>query len=168
MSIRGRSWGPLFTSSLILFISAFAFGQEMSGGRNVAGMKLTPIPPLPTCAVGSVQNGDPGKGPSIIFAKIQAGCVIPWHWHTPSEHLMFVSGVARVDMKDGKPLTLRSGGFAMLASKHVHQFTCQQACQFYVYSDAAFDLHYVDKQGNEIQPPDALKAVREKVAPGMK
>gem|GEM_PF-3929922 len=29
-------------------------------------------------------------------------------------------------------------------------------------------MHYVDKQGNEVQPPQALKAVREKVATGMK
>ena len=168
MDIQGRSRWFVATLSLILFISAFAFGQQMSGGRNVAAMKLTTIPPLPTCATGSVQNGDPGKGPSIIFAKIQAGCVIPWHWHTPSEHLMIVSGVARVDMKDGKPLTLRAGGFAMLESRHVHQFTCQQLCQFYIYSDAPFDMHYVDKQGNEVQPPQALKSVREKVATGMK
>lgn len=171
MNIRGRSCWSAFTLFLILFISAFAFGQEMDGqssGRNVAAMKLTTIPPLPTCARGSVQSGDPSKGPSVIFAKLSTGCVIPWHWHTPNEHLMVVSGTARIDMKDGKPLTLRSGGFAMLASQHPHQFTCQQACQFYVYSDTAFDLHYVNKKGDEITPAEALKAVREKAATEMK
>ena len=171
MSIRGRFWCSAFTLSLILFISAAALGQEMAGessGRNVAAMKLTMIPPLPTCALGSVQSGDPSKGPSVIFAKISAGCTIPWHWHTPNEHLMIVSGVARLEMKSGKPLTLRAGGFALLASHHVHLFHCVQACQFYVYSDGAFDIHYVSKQGNEIPPPEALKAVREKVATEMK
>jgi quercetin dioxygenase-like cupin family protein len=126
------------------------------------------IPPLPTCALGAVLNGDPSKGASIIFAKISTGCIVPWHWHTPNEHLMIVSGVARIDMKDGKPLTLRAGGFAKLASQNIHQFTCQQACQFYVYSDAAFDLHYVDKQGKEITPAEAMKAVGQKAATRIK
>ena len=71
MSIRGKFC--LFTLSLILFVSVSALGQEMSGGRNVAEMKITTIPPLPTCARGSVQSCDPTKGASIIFAKIPAG-----------------------------------------------------------------------------------------------
>ena len=169
MNIRGRVCLFTFTLSMILFASVAGQAQEMaSSGRNVAAMKLTTIPPLPTCAVGSVQSGDPSSGPSVIFAKITTGCVIPWHWHTPNEHLMMVSGTARIDMKGGKPLTLRSGGFARLVSQHQHQFTCQQACQFYVYSDLAFDLHYVNKAGTEITPADALKAVKEKAATGMK
>lgn len=139
-----------------------------SSGRNLEDMKLTTIPPLPTCASGSVQNGDPSKGPSIIFAKVSAGCTIPWHWHTPNEHLMIVSGVARVEMKDGKPQTLRSGAFAIMESKHVHQFRCEQACQFYIYSDLAFDMHYVDAAGKEIPPAEAMKAVKEVAATEMK
>lgn len=166
MSIRGKFC--LFTLSLILFVSVSALGQEMSGGRNVAEMKITTIPPLPTCARGSVQSGDPTKGASIIFAKIPAGCTIPWHWHTPNEHLMIVSGVARLEMKDGKPLTLRVGGFALLSSHHVHQFRCEQACQLYIYSDVAFDIHYVNRKGDEISPSEAMKAVKEKAATEMK
>lgn len=161
----------LFTLSFVLCMSASARGQEMGGqssGRNVAEMKFTTIPPLPTCARGSVQSGDPGKGASVIFAKIAAGCLIPWHWHTPNEHVMLVSGVGRMDMKDGKPLVMRSGAFALMASHHVHQFTCLQACQLYIYSDVAFDIHYVNKQGNEITPAEAMKAVKQTAATEMK
>lgn len=138
--------------------------QEMGtrSGQNVTEMTFTNVPGLPTCTVGSVQNGDPAKGPSIVFAKIDAGCVIPWHWHTPSEHLMMVSGVARIEMKDGKPLTLESGGYALMPSRHVHQFRCETACSLYIYSDAAFDIHYVDAQGNEISVEDALKSTMKK------
>ena len=169
MRIRGQFW--LFTLALILFTSASAQGQEMAGqsaGRNITEMKFVTIPGLPTCAKGSVQSGDPTKGPSVIFAKVPAGCSIPWHWHTPNEHLMIVSGVARMEMKDGKPLTLRAGGFALMPSHHVHQFRCERACQLYIYSDVAFDIHYVNRQGNEISPLDALKAVRETAATEMK
>ncbi len=169
MTIRWPFWS--FTLLLLLFISAPAQGQEAAGksaGQNIAEMKFVTVPGLPTCTPGSVQSGDPTKGPSIILAKVAAGCSIPWHWHTPNEHLMLVSGVARVEMKDGKPFTLRAGGFAMMPSRHVHQFRCEQACLLYIYSDAALDIHYVDGQGNEITPSEALKAVKEKVATAMK
>lgn len=165
MSIRSQFL--LFTLLLVLIISAPARGQQMaeqSGGRNVMEMKFAGVPGLPTCARGAVQSGDPTKGFSIIFAKMPAGCSIPWHWHTPSEHVMIVSGAGRMEMKDGKPLTLRAGGFALMASHHVHQFRCEQACQLYIYSDVAFDIHYVNKQGNEISPAEALKAVKETAA----
>jgi quercetin dioxygenase-like cupin family protein len=137
-------------------------------GQNVAEMKFVTVPGLPTCASNSVQSGDPTKGPSIILAKVATGCVIPWHWHTPNEHLMIVSGVTRLEMKDGKPLTLRTGGFAKLPSRHVHQFRCERNCLFYIYTDAAFDIQYVDAEGKEISPTEALKAAKETVATEMK
>lgn len=161
----------LSTLALLLILTASAQGQHAAGqqaGRNTSEMKLVTIPGLPTCATGSVQNGDPTKGPSIIFAKVAAGCSIPWHWHTPNEHLMIVSGVARVEMKDGKPLMLRAGGFALMPSRHVHQFRCAGPCSLYIYSDAAFDIQYVDGQGKEISPAEALKAVKETAATEMK
>lgn len=169
MSIRSRFWWS--TLALVLLTAASAHGQSMAGqssGRNVSQMKLMTIPGLPTCAKGSVESGDPGKGASVIFAKIPTGCSIPWHWHTPNEHVMLVSGVGRMDMKDGKPLTLRAGAFALMASRHVHQFRCQRACQLYIYSDVAFDIHYVDAKGNEISPQEANKAVKQTAATEMK
>lgn len=153
----------------IFFIAATTHAQAMSSSvRNVAEMKLTPLPGLPTCVLGSVQSGDPAKGGSIIFAKVPSGCSIPWHWHTATEQVMIISGVARVDMKDGKPTVLRSGGFAMLPSHHLHQFVCQESCQMYISSDVAFDIHYVDAQGKEIPAANALKTAKEKVATQMK
>jgi quercetin dioxygenase-like cupin family protein len=122
------------------------------------------VPPFPTCATAEVQSGDPSKAPSVIYSKAATGCVFPWHWHTPSEHLMIVSGEARVEMKDAAPVTLRAGGFALMPSKHVHQFTCIKTCTLYVYSDAAFDMHYVNAEGTEITPDEALKKVKETAA----
>jgi len=170
MNIRKCLLCITFTLLMILCVSAFAFGQEMgSMGHNASAMKFTWIPPLPTCARGSVQWGDPATGPSIIFARINAGCVIPWHWHTAPERVVFVSGTARIDMKDAKSVTLTSGGFAMLAAQHPHQFTCKAGpCQIYVYPDGAFDLHYVDKKGSEMTPAAANKAVGQKAATEMK
>jgi len=159
----------LFPMMSILLMAAYASAQmDMAHGGNVADRKLTTIPPLPTCARGNVVSGDPSQGNTIIFASIATGCTIPWHWHTPTERVMIASGVARIDVKDHKSMTLHSGGFAMLPSKHIHQFHCNSSCQIFVYSDLPFDLHYVNAKGDEITPADANKAVKQKAATEMK
>ncbi|HEY6137914.1 MAG TPA: cupin domain-containing protein [Thermoanaerobaculia bacterium] len=121
-------------------------------------MTFTKFPNFPSCATGAVVNGDSAKGPSIILAKMTAGCTIPWHWHPAGEHLMMVSGSARLGSKDGTPFTLRSGGFSMLPPHHVHDFHALAACTMYVYSDGPFEIHYVNAEGNEISFDDATHA----------
>ena len=170
MKTRNRSFWTLSCLAVNLFVTASVQAQEMTAqpGTNMATMKFVTVPPFPTCATASVTNGDPTKGASFILAKGTPGCIFPWHWHTPNEHLMMVSGAASLQMKDGKAVTLRPGAFALMPSHHVHQFKCLSACTLYVYSDTAFDMHYVDKQGNEISPADALKPFSEKPATEMK
>lgn len=131
-----------------------AHGQEMGVLRKLSENKLAPMAGLPSCITMAVESGDPSKGPSVIVFKGTAGCAIPWHWHTPTEHVMIVSGSAKVEMKGGASALLGPGGYAMMPSKHVHQFTCVSACSAFVNSDAPFDIHYVDANGKEI-PPDA-------------
>ena len=155
---------------LILFLPFLAQGQGAGQPmvRNMAEMRFTTFPGLPTCTTAAVQSGDPTKGPSVILAKQAAGCTIPWHWHTPTESLMIVSGVARMEMKDGKSITLRAGGFALVPSHHVHLLRCTSACTLFVHSDAPLDTHYVDAKGKEISPAAAMKAVGETAATEMK
>ncbi len=120
--------------------------------------KFMNFPAIPKCTSGAVVSGDPSKGAAVLQLKSAPGCAIPWHWHTSNENLMFVSGSAKVEMKDGGPVTVRAGDYLHLPSKHVHQFTCVTACKLFLAIDAAFDIHYVDASGNEISPDDALKA----------
>jgi len=94
-----------------------------------------------------------------MLIKAAAGCVVPWHWHTPTEVLMFVSGRGKGEMKDGSAaIVMHAGDFLSLPGKGVHQFTCVMACTFFLSSDAAFDIHYVDASGKEIPPDQALKS----------
>ena len=163
MGSRIRFSCVVLALSLIVFRVDAARGQgtaEQPVVRNVAQMTFVTVPGLPTCTSSAVQSGDPRTAASVILAKLTTGCSIPWHWHTANERLMLVSGVARMEAKDGKPLTLRAGGFAMMPSRHIHQFRCTASCVFYRYSDAALDIHYVDGQGKDISPDDALKAVK--------
>jgi hypothetical protein len=67
---------------------------------------------------------------------------------------MMASGTAHFEVKDGNSLILRAGGFGMMPSRHIHQLRCDQPCSLYIYSDAAFDIHYVDGQGKEISPAE--------------
>lgn len=135
-----------------------AHAEETSVMRKMSENKFAAMPGIPACVTVAVESGDPGKGPSVILFKAKAGCVIPWHWHTPTETVMMVSGSATIEMQDKSgQATLGPGGFAMLPSKHVHRFICKSACTAFVSSDAAFDIHYVDSTGKEIPPETALK-----------
>jgi quercetin dioxygenase-like cupin family protein len=133
-----------------------AAAPEMGVVRQFADNAFAPCPGLPACMLGAVQSGDPGTGASLIAFKAPAGCVIPWHWHTPNEHLMLVSGTAKAEMKGGSSVVLQAGAYARFPSTHVHQFSCPTACQGFVGSDKAFDIHYVDAAGKEIAPEAAL------------
>ena len=144
-----------------LVASIFGFlmlaqAEDMGVLRNLSESKLAPMPGMPGCVIMAVESGDPSKGASIIVFKGTAGCTIPWHWHTPVEHVMIVSGSAKVEMKDGKTEVLKAGGYALMPAKHVHRFTCASVCSAFVYSDGAFDIHYVDPSGKEITPDAAL------------
>ncbi len=147
-------------------------GKEEPAGKsmveNMAQMKFGPLPGLPTCLKGAVEHGDPFKGASFILAKMSPGCTIPWHWHTAAETVMMVSGTGHVDMVDGKSATLSDGGFARFPSHHIHQFKCKGHCTLYIHTDGAFDIHYANKDGNEIPAEDALKPFKETPGPAPK
>jgi quercetin dioxygenase-like cupin family protein len=131
--------------------------DDMGVLRKMAENKFELMAGLPQCVTMAVESGDPSKGASVIVFKGTAGCLIPWHWHTPTEQVMIVTGSAKIEMKDtGKAAVLGPGGYAMMPSKHVHQFTCASACSAFVSSDAAFDIHYVDGSGAEISFDAAL------------
>jgi quercetin dioxygenase-like cupin family protein len=146
---------------LSFLVCAAAFAADAPMTTNVNQMKFGPTPGLPTCVTGALTKGDPGKGAFIAYAKIEPGCVVPWHWHTASEHLMIVDGVAHMEAMDASPVDVSAGGFALMPAHHQHQASCPKGCTMYVYSDGAFDIHYVDKQGKELAPADALSALNE-------
>ena len=117
---------------------------------------------LPSCTTFSVERGDPTSGPSLLLIKAESGCVIPWHWHTAPEELMLVDGTAKLEMKGESAQTLTKGAYVHLPGRHHHQFTCQSQCLMFNNIAGTFDIHYLDKSGNEIPVAQALQAVNEK------
>jgi quercetin dioxygenase-like cupin family protein len=113
-------------------------------------------PMLPSCFAAALKDGNPGTGPAIVNLKFQPGCVIPWHWHTPNERVIEISGSAEAEMRGMDPVMLKQGDFILLSAKQIHQFTAVTAADIYVMNDAPFDIHYVDSTGKEIPYQTAL------------
>ena len=130
----------------------------------VVDAKFGPIPNAPECFTIAVEKGDPTKGPSVILARFAPHCAAPFHWHTPGETVMVVSGTLETEMKGDKAIVARSGDFVYLPSHHVHRATCNGAspCLLFLSSDAAFDIHWVDAEGKEIPFEQAVKTTTAK------
>lgn len=160
--MRFKNYSLFLTPLIIIFAVGYCMQSARAQDKMVYAAKATSkfanFPGLPKCLMGAVQSGDPSTGASVILAKAATGCVIPWHWHTASEQLMIVSGSAKLAMKEGKPITAHSGDYASMPAKQAHQFTCVAACTFFILPSGAFDIHYVDKDGKEISPDEALKS----------
>jgi quercetin dioxygenase-like cupin family protein len=135
---------------------------------KVSAAKPITFPNIPDCATGVVERGDPSNSPSVIFAKFESGCAVPWHWHTPNEQLMIVGGILQLQVKDErKPVLLSRGDYGFMPSHHIHQARCLSSapCQFFLSADATFDIHYVDAAGKEIPTDEALKGANKAAQP---
>lgn len=118
--MRYRIGVVVFASLAVLCLARPSRAEQgaMAAGKSMEQAIFNGVPGLPTCTTGAVESGDPTKEPSIILAKGEKGCVIPWHWHTPIEHVMIVSGSARMEMKDGSAANLKAGGIAHPSGTH--------------------------------------------------
>jgi quercetin dioxygenase-like cupin family protein len=147
-----------------LCLSGVYAGAQDAGDKPIvapaAAAKFMAIPTAPKCFTIAVEKGDPNTGPSVILARFAPGCVAPYHWHTPSETAMIVSGSLEAQMKDDKAFVGHHGDFVYFPSRHVHRATCLGAtpCLVFLTSDVAFDIHWVDAQGKEISLDEAVKA----------
>src|SRR5215468_4337369 len=124
---------------------------------NPQTLKFEAIPDMPSCASAAILRGNPRSGPAWVLLKLASGCRVPWHWHTPNEDLVVISGRGTVAMKDGPPLQFVPGAYASLPSHHLHQASCTRACLLFNSADGAFDIHYVDASGEEISAKQALQ-----------
>jgi quercetin dioxygenase-like cupin family protein len=162
--MRLRILGPLFVCIFALSLSIHAQSPATMSYKAAATTKFGNHPALPTCVTIAVQDGDPATAHSIIMIKFQPGCTIPWHWHTPNERLIILSGSGKADMKDMPSTSLHPGDVLVMPARGIHQFHALSAVTLFDISDAPFDIHYVDASGKEIPVEAALKPVH-KAAP---
>ncbi len=113
--------------------------------------KFMNLPFLPRCMMGSIKQGDPRIGPSVVLARIASGCVIPWHWHSANTRLIFLSGYGTHTMKGTNASTdVRAGDFIYLPARQAHFFRCISTCIAYNISDRRDVVHWIDKNGHDI------------------
>ena len=124
---------------------------------NTQDQKFMTVPGLPECATVSILRGDPRTGPAWVLLKLGSGCRVPFHWHTPIEDLVVISGQGSLEMKDGKSLQFVPGAYASLPSHHVHRAECRRSCLLFDAADGPFDIHYVGTNGEEISMEQAMK-----------
>jgi quercetin dioxygenase-like cupin family protein len=157
-----------FHVSLLIVTIALVCAAQSTGPQpkveNVNEMKFVNFPNMPPCFTGSVENGDPSTGPSTFLVKGPKGCSVPMHFHSVTEQVVMVSGTGRVQMKGDQPRVMKAGAFAISPARHPHQFECTSNCEFYVFSDGAFDIHYINDSGKEIPFDVAVKTLKKPTA----
>jgi quercetin dioxygenase-like cupin family protein len=94
------------------------------------------------CLLSAVETGDPDTGPSTIILKAPAGCVVRWHFHTAQEQAVVIRGEVTMEMVGSPAISLGPGGFAVMAGKVPHQFSCgpKAACLIVVSFDGKYDI----------------------------
>jgi mannose-6-phosphate isomerase-like protein (cupin superfamily) len=150
--------GPMLIVTMLLLSASLLAQNDKMTYASFVSTKFGNLPVLPKCMTIAAQHGDPFKEAAAIAAKFTSGCVVPWHWHTAAENIILLSGKGKIEMKDGMSHTVSAGDYLYLPAKQAHQFTCTMACRMYDLPDGAFDIHYIDKDGKEIQPDEALKS----------
>jgi quercetin dioxygenase-like cupin family protein len=151
---------------LIMLAAAAAVGEPVPSHAadtdkvivlSAQKLKFTSIPDMPGCASAAILRGNPRWGAAWVLLKLDSGCRVPLHWHTPNEDLVVISGQGTLSMKDGPSLQFAPGAYTSLPSHHMHQASCTRSCLFFNSADGAFDIHYVDANGEEISADQALK-----------
>jgi quercetin dioxygenase-like cupin family protein len=128
---------------LIVFINGAAFAQDTSTIKPLPSIKFSGDQDV-KCLQAAIETGDPKSGRSTLILKAPPGCVVPWHYHTAEEQLMIIRGPVVAEMTDHRPTRLGSGGFAVMAGRMAHQFTCQakSGCLMIVAFDRAYDIFW--------------------------
>jgi len=137
--------------------SAPAHAKDEMITLNPQTLQFIAIPNMPACATAAILRGNPRFGPAWVLLRLASGCQVPWHWHTANETLLVVSGRGTVLAKEGPPLQFAPGAFAYLPSQHQHQASCARTCLLFNTADAAFDIHYVAANGEEVSLEEAQR-----------
>ena len=159
-----KSHGTLGTILIATLLLAGCGGGGGGGSilHTLALKAFIAVPGVPECTTLAPLHGDMSKGPATLMVRMTAGCMVPFHWHTPSEEMIVMQGTARSQLRGERPIVLKAGAYTQLPSPHVHRFRCTSKvdCLFFLVADAAFDIHFVDDAGKEISTETALAAAK--------
>jgi len=132
-------------AAVLCGLSGVALAQDAMTGavKPFAAVRFAPDPDV-ACLLSALETGNPASGASTWILKAPVGCLVPWHSHTAQEQLIVVAGEVVAEMTGHPPTLLGPGGFAMMAGRMAHQFTCQgrDGCVMFVTFDRAYDIKW--------------------------
>jgi len=167
-SNRMRAWLVMLGVVAAIGGRTPAHARDWMTTMNPQTLRYIAIPKMPACATAAILLGNPIWGPAWVMLRLESGCQVPWHWHTANETLLVVSGRGSVVARDGTPLEFAPGAFAYLPSHHQHRATCTRTCLLFNTADAAFDIHYVGANGEEVSLAEALQLAAQPARPRAK
>lgn len=154
----------LMTIALALAIATSAFAQKKSemkmehapGAKywNASQAKWIDSKDIPGLHQ-AVVSGDPAKGASVVYLKMDPGTKVGWHWHTGPEIVYGDSGDIEVGMfKSNETSHVTGGSYARMPGHMIHKAECvsKEPCAAYIESPQIFDYHPVDENGKEVKP----------------
>jgi quercetin dioxygenase-like cupin family protein len=161
--LLSKATGMLFAVCLCASGLAAETSPSIDNGillQQAAKAKFISVPGVPACTTLAPLRGDMGKSASTLMVRMTPGCMVPFHWHTPSEEIVVLQGSPLAQMLGQRPYFLKVGSYSQLPTHHVHRFRCASKadCLMFLVADGAFDIHFVDEQGKEISTEAALDA----------
>ncbi len=104
-------------------------------------------------------RGDMMTESATFLTRMAPGAVAPWHWHTHTEELVVLKGTIVAQLEGHEPVRVGAGGYSQLPGKHAHRFRCteEEGCLLFVVDEGAFDLHWIDENGNDITEEEAYE-----------
>lgn len=140
--------------------SGHGSGAEAILLQRPADAAFLAIPGVPECTTIAPLRGNMATGPSTLMVRMKSGCLVPNHWHTPSEELVVLQGAPLAQMRGERPVLLQVGSYSQLPSGHIHRFRCTSGedCLIFLVADKAFDIFFVDESEKIITTEAALAA----------
>ena len=162
---------PLRAGAVLALGLAFLSGSACATEEQRPPSRFLPYPTsanfqnapgVPECTSFDVLRGDMAATPSGMMVRMTSGCVVPYQWHTASEELIMLRGEVEAQFLGESVLNLENGAYLLIPTGKPHRFRCssQESCVMYVGADAAFDIHFVDTDGESISPEEVDEATR--------
>jgi len=102
-------------------------------------------------------RGDLAKEAGTYLTRLSPGAWVPWHYHSATEEFVVLKGSVVVQRMGTDAIPLGLGGYSQLPGTHIHRFRCTEEgeCVLFGVGEAAFDIHWVDEDGNPISEDEA-------------
>jgi len=99
-------------------------------------------------------TGSAATGQWVMYAKVNPGAWVNWHWHSNSQTMYVVSGVMDYEVKPNPAVRLAAGSYLVVPGRALHNGTCisKEPCTFFIENPLPNDKHMTDENGNTLPP----------------